>query len=365
MRVAVVGLGAVGSAALRFLAQAGCEAVGYEQFVRGHTRGSSHGESRIYRLTYADPTYTRLMRQAFALWQQLQADAGEELIVPCGVLWLGDANDPELLAIAAALQAEQVAFEWLDPLQTHARFPALRLAAGERALFQSEGGFLRASACVLANLRLAEAHGAVIYEQTRIMRLEPLPNGVWLETEHGTRERYDRVILTVGAWMTKIVPELNLPLTVTRQTYAYFALQSGAEAHFLPERLPVWIEATRHFYGFPLDGRQAGVKVAWHRLGEVQDPDQPARPVDESDLAPVWACIQQRLPEVSDTVLASATCLYTNAPNEQFLIQPLPNDMRVWLVSACSGHGFKFSIWNGYVVAQRALEHNSHGGYLC
>ena len=86
MRIAVVGLGAVGSAALRFLAQQGHEAVGYEQCTRGHMRGSSHGESRIYRLTYADPHYTRLMREAFPLWQALQAEAGEELIVPCGVL---------------------------------------------------------------------------------------------------------------------------------------------------------------------------------------------------------------------------------------------------------------------------------------
>lgn len=131
MRVAVVGLGAVGSAALRFLAQQGHEAVGYEQFERGHTRGSSHGESRIYRLTYADPHYTRMMREAFRLWQALQAEAGEPLIAPCGVLWLGDADDPELRAIAAALQSEQVAFEWLTGAELTARFPAIRLELHE------------------------------------------------------------------------------------------------------------------------------------------------------------------------------------------------------------------------------------------
>jgi sarcosine oxidase len=220
MRVAVVGLGAVGGAALRFLAQQGHEAVGYEQFTRGHTRGSSHGESRIYRLTYADPHYTRLMREAFPLWQALQAEAGEELIVPCGVLWLGDADDPELNAIASALQSESVPYEWLDSASLTARFPALRIEAHERALFQREGGFLRASACVLANLRLAEAHGAIVCEQTRIMRIDPQPSGVWLETDSGARERFDRVLLTAGAWLPKLLPSLNLPLTVTRQTYA-------------------------------------------------------------------------------------------------------------------------------------------------
>jgi len=353
MRIAVVGLGAVGGAALRFLAQQGHEAVGYEQFIGGHTRGSSHGESRIYRLTYADPHYTRLMREAFPLWQALQAEAGEELIVPCGVLWLGDADDPELNAIASALQSESVPYERLDSASLTARFPALCIEAHERALFQREGGFLRASACVLANLRLAEAHGAAIHEQTRIMRIDPQPSGVWLETDSGARERYDRVLLTAGAWLPKLLPSLNLPLTVTRQTYAYFAVRPDAEPRFAPAQMPVWIEATRHFYGFPSDGRQAGVKVAWHRLGEVQDPDAPARPVDEADLAPLRACLARRLPDALPETLATATCLYTNTPDERFILQPLPDEPRVWLVSACSGHGFKFSILNAW----RAVQH--------
>lgn len=354
MQVAVVGLGAVGSAALRFLARQGCTAVGYEQFTLGHTRGSSHGESRIYRLTYADPYYTRLMRRAFELWQELQAEAGEELIVPCGVLWLGAENDPELNAIAHALRTEQLEYEWLAPAEATARFPALRMEPSERALFQPEGGFLRASACVAANLRLAQAHGATIRAHTRVARIEPLQNHIVIETEEGAREHYDRVILTAGAWLPKLLPQLRLPLTVTRQTYAYFALQNDAQAHYEPQRMPVWIEATRHFYGFPSDGRQAGVKIAWHRLGEPQDPDAPTPPVNDADLAPLRECIARRLNGVAETVLSSATCLYTNAPEEKFILQSLPSEPRVWLVSACSGHGFKFSILNGYLAAQGA-----------
>ncbi|MCX7926421.1 MAG: N-methyl-L-tryptophan oxidase [Fimbriimonadales bacterium] len=355
MRIAIIGLGAVGSAALRFLAKQGHKAVGYEQFTRGHTRGSSHGESRIYRLTYADPHYTRLMRRAFELWQELQAEAGEQLIVPCGVLWLGEESDPELNVIAHALRSEQVAFDWLDASETAARFPAFRLEKRERALFQSEGGVWRVTHCVLAHLRPAEAYGAVICENTRIVRIERLPNHIVLETEQGALERFDRVLITAGAWIPKLLPELNLPLTVTRQTYAYFAVQQGAESHFEPACMPVWIEATRHFYGFPLDGRQAGVKIALHQLGEAHDPDLPARPVDENDLAPLRACIHRRLPEVSETVLHAGTCLYTNAPDEKFLIQHLPGDSRVWFVSACSGHGFKFSILNGYEAGRQVV----------
>ncbi|GIV06840.1 MAG: hypothetical protein KatS3mg017_0042 [Fimbriimonadales bacterium] len=272
MQVAVVGLGAVGSAALRFLARQGCTAVGYEQFALGHTRGSSHGESRIYRLTYADPYYTRLMRRAFELWQELQAESGEALIVPCGVLWLGAENDPELNAIAHALRTEQVEYQWLAPAETTARFPALRVDPSERALFQPEGGFLRASACVAANLRLAQAHGATIREHTRVARIEPRQNHIVIETEDGVRETYDRVVLTAGAWLPKLLPQQRPPLTVTRQTYAYFALQDDAQAHYEPQHLPVWIEATRHFYGFPKRRQASGGESRMASAGRTPRP---------------------------------------------------------------------------------------------
>ncbi len=355
MRIAVAGLGAVGASALYFLSKWGYEAVGYEQFESGHTRGSSHGESRIFRLTYPDPAYTRMMREALPLWEMLQAEAGEELLVPCGVIWLGLEDDAELQTIARSLQSEQVPYEWLTPEESHARFPALRLQRNERTLYQREGGFLRASASVFACLQLAQSRGATLHMRTRLVRFEALPNGIRLEFDDGTTETFDRLILTAGAWLTKLLEPLQLPLSVTRQTYAYFAIRQHPE-RFEPACLPVWVNATRHFYGFPSDGHQAGIKIALHELGDPQDPDQPARPVDETDLAPLRAYISQRLPDVdSQTVLSAHTCLYTNTPDERFLIQSLPNDARIWFASACSGHGFKFAILNGKRIAEAVL----------
>lgn len=353
MRVAVVGLGAVGSAALRFLAQAGYQSVGFEQFRIGHARGSSHGESRIYRLTYPDPSYTRLMCEALPLWRTLEQEAGEELVVPCGVLWLGKENDPELQQIIASLQQENAPFEILTPNQVERRFPALRLYPGEGALFQAEGGFLRASACLQANIRLALKAGAQLREETRVLGWATEAEGIVLHLHDGSKERFDRVILTAGAWLPKLLPDLSLPLTVTRQVYAYFAIRQHPE-RFDRAHLPVWIEAGTHFYGFPAGGRQAGIKIAQHALGEQQDPDQEARPADEHDLQPLREWIRDRLPDLDETVLYAATCLYTNTPDEHFLMAHLPNEPRVWYLSACSGHGFKFSVLMGKRVAEAA-----------
>jgi monomeric sarcosine oxidase len=354
MRVAVIGLGAAGSAALRFLAQMGYQPVGFEQFRSGHTRGSSHGESRIYRLTYPDPFYTRLMREALPLWRELEQEAGEELLVPCGVLWLGKQDHPELQQVRHSLQQENAPYELLTPRQAEARFPALRLLPDEVALFQAEGGFLRANACVHAAIRFALQAGAQIREETRVLRVEPTPKSVLLHLSDGTIEPFDRVILTGGAWLSKLLSQLSLPLTVTRQVYAYFAIRQHPE-RFEPVHLPVWIEAGTHFYGFPLDGKQAGIKLAQHALGEPHDPDQIARPPDERDLSPLRACLRQRLPDLDETVLHAATCLYTSTPDEHFLMASLPDEPRVWYLSACSGHGFKFSILMGQRVAQAAL----------
>jgi sarcosine oxidase len=354
VRIAVVGLGAAGSAALRFLAQQGYEAVGYEQFQIGHTRGSSHGESRIYRLTYPDTYYTRLMREALPLWQALEREVGEELIVPCGVLWFGRRDSFELQQIIHSLQQEGVPSQILDAQQARARFPALHFDADELALFQPEGGFLRAGACLRACIRSALDAGAQLRENTRVLGLEPTPQGIWLHFSNGEKERFERVILTVGAWLPKLLPHLALPLVITRQVYAYFAIQQHPE-WFDRMCLPVWIEAETHFYGFPMDGRQAGVKVAQHLLGEQQDPDQPARPPEERDWQPLRDYICHRLPNLADTILHAATCLYTNTPDEHFLMAPLPDEPRVWYLSACSGHGFKFSILMGKRVAEAAI----------
>ncbi len=352
--MAVIGLGAAGSAALRFLAQNGYEAVGFEQFQVGHTRGSSHGESRIYRLTYPDPRYTRLMREALPLWQALEREVGEELIVPCGVLWFGKPTSAELNQIIESLRQEGASFEILDAQGVANRVPALRLKADEIALFQAEGGFLRASACVRACIRSALNAGAQLRENTRILNLEPVPQGIDLYLSNGTRERFDRVILTAGAWLPKLLPQLALPLTVTRQTYAYFAIRQHPE-RFDRAALPVWIEADTHFYGFPLDGRQAGVKIARHQRGEAHDPDELARPPDEQDMQPLRDYAGSRFPDLDMRILHAATCLYTNTPDEHFLMAPLPDEPRVWYLSACSGHGFKFSILMGARVAESVV----------
>ncbi|MCC2667852.1 MAG: Glycine/D-amino acid oxidase (deaminating) [Armatimonadetes bacterium] len=352
MRVAVVGVGGTGSAALRFLAQAGHEAVGFEQFRAGHDRGSSHGESRIIRYTYPDLLYTQMMADAYPLWGELEEAAGEELFVRCGGLMFGPEGHPRLGATETVLAACRLPFERLTPERVSERFPAVRLEPGETAIFQRETGFLRASRCVLANVRLALEQGATLREETPVLGITSRKDEVLVETAAGT-EAFDRLILTAGPWMGRLASSLSLPLCVTRQQVVYLHIARRPET-FAPGIFPVWIDAGVRYYGFPSDGVISGVKLAAHQPGIEVDPDQVNRAVDETYIREAVRLATRRFPDLAPAITAANTCLYTSTPDEHFILDRLHGLPNVWLASGCSGHGFKFTVLLGKIAADLA-----------
>lgn len=353
MKIAVVGVGGTGSAACRHLAKAGHQVVGYEQFQLGHERGSSHGESRIIRYTYPDLLYTQMMSDAYPLWADLEEEAGETLFVRCGGLYLGAQDDQNVQITERSLAEAGLPYEKLTPSEVQARFPAFHLQPNETAVYQRESGLLRPTQCVLANARLAREHGATINEETPVTQIVSQNSQVIVRTEQGGEEVFDRVIVTAGAWMGRMFARLNLPLNVTRQQVTYLQIARNPE-NFQPGRFPVWIDSTANYYGFPSDGRIPGVKFASHHIGETVDPDHVRRTVDESYIQSAIAYAARRLPDLSDDVTYSHVCLYTNTPDEHFIIDQVPDSPNVWLVSGCSGHGFKFTVLLGKIAAALA-----------
>ncbi|HYH96649.1 N-methyl-L-tryptophan oxidase [Hyalangium sp.] len=355
-RIAVLGAGGVGSAAARFLAREGHEVTVVEQFEPDHDRGSSYGTSRIIRKTYTDGFYTALMGQAYPLWDELEREAGERLFERTGGLFFGPTDHPELAAIRRALKDNGVPFEELDPAACARRFPRLRLLPGESGVFEREAGFLRASACVRANLRLAAAHGARLRTRTLVEGLEPRPGGITLALASGESLEFDRVVVAAGPWTARLLDRfVPLPFTVTRQTYCHFEPEVSA-AEFGAEQFPVWIDFATNFYGFPYDGQAPGVKVAWHETGAPTDPDRVEREFHESDREPLRRYCAQHLPGLSPRVAFEKVCLYTMSPDHDFVVDHLPGEPRVTLVGGLSGHGFKFTVLLGRIAAWRAMD---------
>lgn len=352
MKIAVIGIGGSGSAALRFLAREGHEAVGFEQFDLGHARGSSHGHSRIIRRTYPDAFHTRMMAHSYELWDELERDAGEELFVRCGGITFGPAEDPKVESTRTALEQAGLAYEVLSREETAHRFPALDIGGGSRALFQAESGFLRAGSCVMAQARLAKEHGAMVQERSPVRQIEELRDGVLISSD-GATERFDAVIVTAGPWLGKLLAPLRLPLRTALRQVIYAGIARNT-ANFRPGKMPVWIEEPSEYYGFPSDGMVEGIKFASHDAGVDFDPDVEERPVLNDLIARAVEHLASRLPDTSGEVIAAQSCLYTITPDERFILDFAPGSKRVVLCSGCSGHGFKFTVLLGWLALRLA-----------
>jgi sarcosine oxidase len=354
MRIAIIGVGGVGSMAAWRLAEAGHEVVAFEQFAIDHDLGSSYGGSRIVRQVYPDPYYTNLMVRSFELWDELQAQwSTEELIVRNGGLFFGPRDHLELAAARQALSAGGVAFSELTADDVNARYPGLHLAEGEGALFEPGMGYARASSSIKAAVSLAKANGVITYENSTVKHID-IQTDVRLLVETGEQFSFDRVIVTAGPWINDLLAPfgIEIPLEVTRQVYCH--LQESVDI-YSATLFPVWIDCDSYYYGFPKIAGDAGVKIGWHVHGERVHPNRVNRTVRINEVNHLIEYASKRLPGLSPAHLYEKVCLYSNTPDEDFVVDLLPSDPRVVIVSACSGHGFKFVPLVGEMAKQLAL----------
>jgi sarcosine oxidase len=349
--VVVVGVGAMGSAACHHLARRGLRVLGLERFDIPHQMGSSHGFTRIIRLAYYEhPSYVPLLQRAFELWRELEAASGEKLLHVTGSIDAGPADDWVFAGSLASCREHGLAHEVLDHAQLAARFPGYNLPPGHFALFQPEGGFLAPEASIVAHAIGAAAAGATIKARERVLEWAEEPGGVVVRTDRGTY-RTDQLVLAAGAWMGKLwdlPPALALP---ERQVLGWF--QPLRPERFTPATFPVFnlsVEEGR-YYGFPVFG-VPGFKIGrYHHLEEVVDPDAFEREPNLGDEAALRVATERYFPDAAGPTVGLRACLFTNTPDEHFLIDRHPAHPRVVVASPCSGHGFKFASVIGEVIA--------------
>ncbi|MGQ0766524.1 MAG: N-methyl-L-tryptophan oxidase [Gemmatimonadota bacterium] len=358
--VVIVGGGGMGSSAACHLARRGKRVLLLERFGRAHDQGSSHGLSRIIRLAYFEhPSYVPLLRRAFELWRELEVASGLKLLHVTGSL---DAGAPDSRTIQGSLRScaeHGIPHELLSAREVATRFPAFRAPDYIQAVYQPDGGFLVPEACIRAHLDQAEAHGAVVklHERAWGWDVDTAVGGdVMVETEMAVY-RARTLVVAAGAWVGGFVPQIAPFLKVERQVVGWFDV--GDRDLFSPSRLPVFnldVDG-EHWYGFPEFG-VPGFKVGcYHHLREQVDPDQLDRAVThERDEMLLRALIERCFPAADGPLLASSVCLFTNTPDEHFIIDHLPGFPQVVIASPCSGHGFKFASVIGEIVADLALD---------
>lgn len=341
----VVGLGAMGSATLFHLARRGLRVMGLEQFSEGHQLGSSHGDSRIIRETYFEhPLYVPLVQRAHELWRELEATSGASLMKITSGLMIGPSDGMVVAGTLRSAREHHLPHEVLTPAQVRERFPAFRLASNLVAVLDPRAGYLDPEACNKAHLDAARAAGAETRFDEPVLEWNPDGEGVRIRTGAGTYTAH-RLVLAAGAWNTGLARDLQLPLTVERQT-VFWLEPSGSPYTYEAERFPIYAyeyKAGHICYGFPRLPR--GVKASVMHSGDTaRDPDSVERTVNDDEAKPLRAALRPVLPELAEApVRGRGVCLFTNTPDHDFIIDFHPLHRQVLISSPCSGHGFKFA----------------------
>lgn len=363
--VIVLGAGAVGSAAAYHAAKAGAKVLLLEQFALNHKNGSSYGYSRIIRYSYDHPAYVALAKTVYPMWAALEAETGEQFYLKTGGLDFGPADDETLNNTFMSVAQMGIDHEELTAQEAMQRYPQFKLNDDWRVLYQPDSGMLRASRCVLAHIRLAQQHGAIVLSETPVTGIFLKDASVEVQTQ---AERFSaaKLIVTAGSWAGELLAtytNLHLPLQPLRCQVMFFDADNLAD--YGPDRFPTFIAHLSATYGTATYGMGAvdgsGVKIAFHGGDAAAHPRTINYTPDTDTETRIRVFSNQHLPGATGAMVESRICLYTMTPDEHFILDHHPQYPQIAIGSACSGHGFKFSTLSGKILADLALEgHTAH-----
>lgn len=364
----VIGLGAMGSAALYQLSLKTRNALGLEQFSLFHEIGSSHGDSRIYRQAIGEGSfYTPLAIRSLEIAKKLEHRTNLELFTRTGGLVMTSSsvnsslhgNDDFVGEAIRSAQVPGIYLEIVDPISIRNISSQFNLFGDEVGYYEYGAGFMRPENCIRAQLSQALLNGAQIHSEEKVIGIEPLPpDNVRVKTEHG--EYFARkVIVCAGPWIGNVLEsEYGKLFQVHRQVLYWFNVEDSF-SNFGLGRFPVflWLRNRQFLYGFPaIDGRHGGMKVATE-VDDPVDPDTVDRNVTDKEIKEMSEKVKQFLPALHSSVcLKTKVCLYTETPDKHFVIDYHPETSNIIVASPCSGHGFKHSLAIGQVLAEMAME---------
>lgn len=383
--VLVIGAGLSGSATARSLAGElgpGRTVTVVDRDIPASARASSHGSARIFRYSYPNPLYTRLVVEAKAGWDDLEARSGRRLITPAGSLDFGAVREPARLA--AGLAAAGVDHELLTIAEAAARWPQLTFdttvdgdapAAATHVLWHPGAGVIDAESTVHAQLDEARRNGDVTvldhWEVATVRRRVSTggpagATGYTVTSTTGDTVEAGQVVIAAGGWVADVLAHADLPSgfldrlptpQVSQENAYHFPYRDAADRGETPDGAstswPTLIQksADVRIYSLP-GGRDAGFrgqKIAEYNVGRkmasataqdgVIDPVNRRRIIDH---------VTRHMPGLVPEPYAETTCLFTNLPGENFLIDRADG---ITVVSPCSGHGAKFAPLIGDLAA--------------
>jgi sarcosine oxidase len=355
----VVGCGGIGSAAVYWLSrQAGREVLGIEQFRLGHDRGGSEDHSRIIRLSYHDPAYTTLTPHTYEAWSEIEEESGIQLVLKTGGLDLESVEDePRYINQYAGAMAEAgIVHEELSAGKIMDRFPQFSLDESVRGVFQPSGGLVDPGKGNAIHIALARARGATVLDETPVLGVTAVGDGVEVETAAGTFSA-KKLVVAAGAWTNRVLMHLGygIPITCTQEQVTYFRTPHLRE--FAPERFPVWIwhgGPDYSFYGLPVYGA-VGTKAGQDAGGDTVTVDTRTFDPNPIILSTLRGFLERYIPRSLGPELYTKTCLYDMPPDREFVLGTVPEMPQVAFFCG-AGHAFKFAGLIGRILSEIAMD---------
>ncbi len=363
--VIVAGAGSMGSAACYYLSRRGYSVLGLEQFdTIPHEYGSHAGQSRIIRKAYFEHSaYVPFLERAYANWRYLEELTGEKLYHPTGLLYCGPKEHEVIRGVKEAAMNYSIPLERITDPGMH---PYFTYNDGDEMWLEPDAGFLQPEKAIGLYIREAKKNGAVIQTGEKLIHWEKKNGLLHIQTSKADY-RSRKLIITAGAWASEAIGILNVPLKVTRQLIVW--VEPEEKRPFLPGKFPCWMLAADGlkgvWYGFPyLSGDlypgPSGLKFALHQVGELTEPDRVNRNIPEKEISDLLQKAKQYFRFAGYRVGTVKTCLYTNTPDEHFIIDHFPGyDGDVAIACGFSGHGFKFASAVGEALAGLIMDGTS------
>jgi sarcosine oxidase len=359
-----VGCGIAGASAAWQLSRAGYRTLTIEQFQLNHTRGSSHGESRLFRTSYFEgETYVPLSIKAQGFWKELAETTGMKLILYTGGLYIGRREGSLIQGALRSAIRHGLPFELLSSREAGDRYPQFAIGPSEEAFFEPHAGIILVEESLRALVSESERHGAefAFGKSVSTWKSDGKTASVIVDGEEYSSRS---LVLTAGPWIPTLVPELRERLQLERQVLFWFSPKVLGNGHS-SAAMPVFIwqtSAPRAFYGVPDMGH--GVKIATENGMPVSSASESWSPPCRADQEKIRPFVKEKFPLLDDNPRDAITCVYTNAPDHRFVVGRHPRFPNVVISSACSGHGFKFGPAIGELVLSSIEQGAPTRGYL-
>jgi monomeric sarcosine oxidase len=357
--VIIIGLGAMGSATSMFLSHNGIKVIGFDSYSPPHEFGSSLGHTRVIREAYHEgTTYVPIVQRAYEIWFEMNENSKVPIIETYGGLLIGRKTGDIENALKSANKYD-IPIKKMTTDEISQKFSVLNPPKEYIGLLESRGGAVFVENSINHMLNTALNNGSIHKYNERVVRWSKKSNYYLVETNLGNYKA-EKLVFSSGAWITKLLPTLKLPIKIERQVLFWFSPRKNPDK-FKSINLPNsgWdLDNGLSFYTMPnLENR--GFKVAMHHNGEFVDPDTLIRESNDSDLKMVRDFLEEYIPDGNGELIDSKVCMYTDTPDQDFLIDSHPDDENIIICSPCSGHGFKFTPAIGEICSSLIINNST------